>query len=60
MTLNRSQTHHLIAENLPELRPAEMQIVYFQCMEDGPESLLAPIEEEFARRGLSHNALTFS
>lgn len=46
------QTHHLIAEILPELRPTETQIVYFQCMEDGPESLLAPIEEEFARRGL--------
>jgi hypothetical protein len=54
-----SQTHHLIAEILPELRPAEMQTVYFQCMEDGPESLLAPIEAEFARRGLSPHAMTF-
>ena len=55
-----SQTHHLIAEILPELRPAEMQTVYFQCMEDGPESLLAPIEAEFAKRGLSPHAMTFS
>jgi hypothetical protein len=54
-----SQTHHLIAEILPELRPAEMQTVYFQCMEDGPQSLLAPIEAEFARRGLSPHAMTF-
>jgi hypothetical protein len=46
-----SQTHHLIAEILPERRPAEMQTVYFQCMEDGPESLLAPIEAEFAKGG---------
>jgi hypothetical protein len=29
-----------------------MQPVYFQCMEDGPESLLTPIEAEFAKRGL--------
>jgi hypothetical protein len=48
-----SQTHNLIAEILPELRAIEIQTVYFQCMEDGPESLLAPIEAEFARRGLS-------
>jgi hypothetical protein len=42
------QTHHLLIRNLPELRAAEMhQTVYFQCMEDGPESLLAPIEAEF-------------
>jgi hypothetical protein len=54
-----SQTHHLIAEILPELRPSEMQTVYFQCMEDGPESLLAPIEAEFARRGLSPHAMAF-
>ena len=54
-----SQTHHLIAEILPELRPAEMQTVYFQCMEDGPESLLGPIEAEFAKRGLSPHAMTF-
>jgi hypothetical protein len=54
-----SQTHHLIAEILPELRPGEMQTVYFQCMEDGPESLLAPIEAEFARRGLSPHAMAF-
>ena len=54
-----SQTHHLIAEILPELRPVEMQTVYFQCMEDGPESLLAPIEAEFARRGLSPYAMAF-
>jgi len=54
-----SQTHHLIAEILPELRPAEMQTVYFQCMEDGPESLLAPIEAEFAKRGLSPHAMAF-
>jgi len=55
-----SHTHNLIAEILPELRPAEMQTVYFQCIEDGPESLLAPIEAEFARRGLSPHAMTFS
>ena len=54
-----SQTHHLIAEILPELRPAEMQTVYFQCIEDGPDSLLAPIEAEFAKRGLSPHAMTF-
>jgi len=54
-----SQTHHLIAEILPGLRPAEMQTVYFQCIEDGPESLLAPIEAEFAKRGLSHHATAF-
>jgi len=48
-----SQTHILIAEILPDLRPCEMQTIYFQAMEDGPESLLAPIEAEFARRGLS-------
>ena len=55
-----SQTHHLIAEILHELRPAEMQTVYFQCMEDGPASLLAPIEAEFAKRGLSPYTMTFS
>jgi hypothetical protein len=54
-----SQTHRLIAEILPELRPAEMQTVYFQCMEDGPVSLLAPIKAEFARRGLSPHARRF-
>jgi hypothetical protein len=48
-----SQTHILIAEILPQIRPCEMQTVFFQCIEDGPESLLAPIEAEFARRGLS-------
>lgn len=48
-----SQTHNLIAEILPELRPCEMQTIYFQTIEDGPESLLAPIEAEFAKRGLS-------
>ncbi len=48
-----SQTHILIAEILPDIRPCEMQTIYFQAMEDGPESLLAPIEAEFARRGLS-------
>jgi hypothetical protein len=48
-----SQTHHLIAEILPDIRPCEMQTIYFQAIEDGPESLLAPIEAEFARRGLS-------
>lgn len=53
-----SQTNHLTAEILPELRPAEMQTVYFQCMEDGPASLLAPIEVEFARRGLSPHGYT--
>ena len=36
-----------------------MQTVYFQCMEDGPESLLVPIEAEFAKRGLSPHAMTF-
>ena len=48
-----SQTHNLIAEILPDIRPCEMQAIYFQTMEDGPETLLAPIEAEFARRGLS-------
>lgn len=48
-----SQTHNLISEILPDVRPCEMQTIYFQAMEDGPESLLAPIEAEFARRGLS-------
>ena len=48
-----SQTHNLIAEILPELRPCEMQTIFFQCFEDDPETLLAPIETEFARRGLS-------
>ena len=48
-----SQTHNLIAEILPELRPCEMQTIFFQCHEDGPDTLLAPIEAEFARRGLS-------
>lgn len=48
-----SQTHILIAEILPELRPCEMQTIFFQCHEEGPDSLLAPIEAEFARRGLS-------
>lgn len=48
-----SQTHNLIVEILPEIRPCEMQTIYFQTMEDGPESLLAPIEAEFAKRGLS-------
>ncbi len=48
-----SQTHNLIAEILPDIRPCEMQSIYFQAIEDGPESLLVPIEAEFARRGLS-------
>jgi len=48
-----SQTHNLIAEILPDIRPCEMQAIYFQAMEDGPQTLLAPIEAEFARRGLS-------
>ena len=48
-----SQTHNLIAEILPDIRPCEMQTIYFQAMEDGPQTLLAPIEAEFARRGLS-------
>lgn len=48
-----SQTHRLITEILPELRAREIQTVYFQCIEDGPLSLLGPIEQEFARRGLS-------
>jgi hypothetical protein len=48
-----SQIHTLIAEILPGLRPCEMQNFLFQCFEDGPETLLAPIEAEFARRGLS-------
>ncbi|MDQ0839204.1 hypothetical protein [Sphingomonas faeni] len=48
-----SQTHNLIAEILPELRNCEIQTIYFQCIEDGPESLLAPIEAEFGKRGLS-------
>jgi hypothetical protein len=54
-----SQTHYLTAKILPKLRPVEMQTVYFQCMEDGPESLLAPIEAEFAKRGLSPPAMAF-
>lgn len=54
------QTCHLIAKILPELRPVEMQTVYFQCMEDCSEILLAPIEAQFAKRGLSPNAMTFS
>ncbi|KQM72712.1 hypothetical protein ASE72_19345 [Sphingomonas sp. Leaf20] len=48
-----SQTHILIVEVIPELRPCEIQTIYFQAMEDGPESLLAPIESEFTSRGLS-------
>ena len=48
-----SQTHNLIVEILPELRPCEMQTIFFQCHEDGPHNLLEPIEAEFARRGLS-------
>jgi hypothetical protein len=31
-----SQTHTLIAEILPELRPCGMQNIFFQCFEDGP------------------------
>lgn len=45
------QTHNLIAEILPDIRPCEMQTICFQAIEDGPESLLATIEAEFARRG---------
>jgi hypothetical protein len=41
-----------------ELRTAEIQAVYFEC--DGPENLLAPVEAEFAKRGLSPHAMTFS
>lgn len=48
-----SLTHRLIAEILPELRNCEIQTIYFQCIEDGPESLLAPIAAEFGRRGVS-------
>ncbi len=48
-----SQTHVLIAEILPDIRPCEMQTIYFQIIEDGPETLIGPIEAEFARRGLS-------
>jgi hypothetical protein len=48
-----TQTHILIAEILPQIRPCEMQTVFFQCIEDGPETLLPVIEAEFARRGLS-------
>jgi hypothetical protein len=48
-----SQTHNLISEILPDIRPCEMQTIYFQAMEDGSETLLAPIEAEFAGRGLS-------
>lgn len=48
-----SQTHNLTAESLPDSRPREMQTIYFQAMEDGPEFSLASIEAEFARRGLS-------
>ena len=33
------ETLSLIAEILPQRRPAEMQTVYFQCMEDGPQKL---------------------
>lgn len=46
-----SQTHNLIAEILPNIRPCELQTIYFQAIKDGPESLLATIEAEFARRG---------
>lgn len=45
------QNYNLIAEILPDIRPCEMQTIYFQAIEDGPESLLATIEAEFARRG---------
>jgi len=48
-----SQTHALIAEILPDLEPSVMQTVFFQCIEDGPETLLPVIEAEFAKRGLS-------
>lgn len=48
-----SQTHSLIAENLSELRSCEMQHIFFQCFEDGPKTLIAPTEAEFAKRGLS-------
>lgn len=42
-----------------ELRTAEIQAVYFECV-NGPENLLAPVEAEFAKRGLSPHAMTFS
>lgn len=48
-----SETHNLIVEILPELRPCEIQTIFFQTIEHGPESLLEPIEAEFAKRGLS-------
>lgn len=51
--MSSSETHNLIAEILPELRPCEIQTIFFQTIEHGPESLLAPIEAEFAKRGLS-------
>lgn len=54
-----SQTHILIAEILSELRSCEIQTIFFQCIEDGPDTLLAPIEAEFRKRGLSPYA-TFS
>ncbi len=46
-----SQTHILNAE-MPDIRPCEMQTIYFQTIADRPESLLALVEAEFARRGL--------
>jgi hypothetical protein len=51
--MSPSQTHTLIAEILPDLEPSVMQTVFFQCIEDGPETLLPVIEAEFAKRGLS-------
>ncbi|KQN00169.1 hypothetical protein ASE82_17600 [Sphingomonas sp. Leaf230] len=52
-SMSANQTHDLIVEMLPDLPPAEMQTIFFQTIEHGPESLLVPIEAEFARRGLS-------
>jgi hypothetical protein len=37
-----SQTHHLIAEILPELRPAEMQTVYFNASRTVPKACWRP------------------
>jgi hypothetical protein len=54
-----SQAHHLAAESLSELWPAEMQTAYFHCMERDPGNLLASIEAKVARRGLLRHATTF-
>lgn len=46
------QAPELIAAILPMLRADESQMVYLQCLDDGPESLLAPINRETWHVGL--------